>query len=154
MSSCKRCAGGCRDFSSKADRAPNIASIDVVEGILLTAAKNMRARAEAFAAGELSEADIEAANRKLLDWLATTFAGENPHFETTEDWNPYGLAQLIREKAEEVDLSGLTDAAVVRAAASWFVADAVETVASTPDDASLEALAARWAAGFTGMPDF
>lgn len=154
MSSCKRCAGGCRDFSSKADRAPNIASIDVVEGILLKAAKNMRARAEAFAAGELSEADIEAANRKLLDWLATTFAGENPHFETTEDWNPYGLAQLIREKAEEVDLSGLTDASVVRAAASWFVADAVETVASTPDDASLEALAARWAAGFTGMPDF
>ena len=42
----------------------------------------------------------------------------------------------------------------MRAAASWFVADAVETVASTPDDASLEALAARWAAGFTGMPDF
>ena len=58
MSSCKRCAGGCRDFSSKADRAPNIASIDVVEGILLKAAKNMRARAEAFAAGALAVAYI------------------------------------------------------------------------------------------------
>lgn len=154
MSSCTKCHGGCRDFSSKAERAPNLASIDVVEGILLKAAKNMRARAESFAAGELTEDDIEAANARLMEWLGTTFAGGNPHFETTEDWNPTGLAALIREKAEELDLTDLSDEAVVRAAASWFVADAVETVTASPDDGSLEALAARWAAGFTGMPDF
>ena len=98
MSQCGtgRC-GSCHDFSSKAEGLPSLASIDVIERILLQAVKNTARRAQEAADGKLTHEDLVAADLKLVEWLTDTFAGRNPHFATAEGWNPTGLAQYLRE---------------------------------------------------------
>lgn len=155
MSNCgKGCGRGCCDFSSREQRSPNIASIDVVEGLLFKALTNMRGRHEALRAGDMAPEDLEAADGRLVDWLAATFSGRNPHFESVEEWNPYGLAQLIREKADMPELHALDDEAVVRTACEWFAAAGRDAVQRDSSDEALRAVASRWAEGFAGVPEF
>lgn len=102
MTKCGSCrSGGCGDFSSKAQGLPSLASIDIIERILLQAVKNTAKRAEQASRGELTHDDIVEADLKLVGWLTDTFAGRNPHFATDEGWNPTGLAQYLREAMGE-----------------------------------------------------
>lgn len=98
MSNCGSCRSGrCSDFSSKAAGLPSLASIDVVERILLQAVKNTAQRAVDASEGKLTQQDLVDADLRLVQWLADTFAGRNHHFATAEGWNPVGLAQYLRE---------------------------------------------------------
>lgn len=98
MSNCGNCRSGrCGDFSSKATGLPSLASIDVVERILLQAVKNTARRSVEASEGKLTHDDIVEADLTLVHWLTDTFAGRNPHFATAEGWNPKGLAAYLRE---------------------------------------------------------
>ncbi len=98
MSNCGSCRSGhCGDFSSKATGLPSLASIDVVERILLQAVKNTAQRAVDASEGRLSREDLQEADLRLVQWLADTFAGRNKHFATAEGWNPTGLGEYLRQ---------------------------------------------------------
>lgn len=101
--SCARCAPGCRcgDFSSKAAGLPSLVSIETVGDILSQAVKNTAGRSEAVAAGDLSPEELQAADERLANWLATTFSGGNPHFASGEDWNPNGLSLYLQDALAE-----------------------------------------------------
>ena len=101
--SCARCAPGCRcgDFSSKAAGLPSLVSIETVGDILSQAVKNTAGRSEAVAAGDLSPEELQAADERLANWLATTFSGGNPHFASGEDWNPNGLSLYLQDAFAE-----------------------------------------------------
>lgn len=103
MSGCSTCmpGRGCRDFSSRAEQLPSLAAIDVVERLLLQALKNTAGRAQRTACGDMTPEALDEANETLVDWLAATFSGRNPHFQSVEDWNPRGLAQYMREMMPE-----------------------------------------------------
>lgn len=160
----RRCAGGCHDFGSRADRGPNLAAIDVAASIFRQAMRNLLKRIDAAAAGDMTEDELAEANQKLVDWLAVTFAGRNPHFETDPDWHPAGLASHLMQVfgagsgAERLH----DDEAVIEAAAEAFLRDAERLAprlllrAGSPAAAgeSPEAadFAERWAYLFTGAP--
>lgn len=98
MSNCGSCRSGrCGDFSSKAEGLPSLASIDVVERILLQAVKNTAQRALDASEGRLTQQDLVQADLRLVQWLTDTFSGRNRHFATAEAWNPVGLASYLRE---------------------------------------------------------
>ena len=63
----KRGCRGCGDFSSRAERRPNLLEIEVVTQIFHQAIRNLLRRDEAFLQGALSAEDIEAADEKLID---------------------------------------------------------------------------------------
>lgn len=99
MSRCGHCGPGrsCCDFSSRADRLPSLASIDVVEPVVRQALINTAQRHSRHLAGDLSREDIDEADDRLLDWLGQTFSGKNRNFASAEGWNPGGLAEYVRE---------------------------------------------------------
>ncbi len=135
MSRCNSCATGrgCHDFSSRAEQLPSLVAIDVVEKLLLQALKNTANRACQAAAGDMSDDELKAANKKLVDWLAQTFSGANPHFQSSEDWNPRGLAHYLRDVLAEnfktlEDEKLKDDEEVIHTAAGIFLADVYGTL--------------------------
>ena len=104
-----RCAPGCRcgDFSSKAARLPSLVSIETVGDILSQAVKNTAGRSEAVAAGDLSPEELQAADERLANWLATAFSGGEPGFGSGVDWNPGGLSLFLQDAlAEAIEATG------------------------------------------------
>lgn len=167
MSSCRacgprrRCGGGCHDFGSREARGPNLAAIDVAASIFHQALRNLLKRLEAVASGDMTEEELEEANQKLVDWLAATFSGKNPHFESDADWHPAGLAShLFEALGGRGSMPGDED--VIRAAAEAFLRDAgslaprllLRAGGAAPAGESPEAedFAERWAHLFTGAP--
>lgn len=45
----------------------------------------------------MSEDEIDVADTRLADWLGATFSGNNKHYESSEGWNPDGLAGYVRD---------------------------------------------------------
>ena len=89
----RRCGGGCgADYSSRADQKPSLGAIDIVDGIFRQALRNMAKRLSMLRTGEMTPEELDAANEKLVFWLASIFSGENRHFETVDEWHPYGLS--------------------------------------------------------------
>ena len=74
-------AGCCKDFSSRAERLPNLLSVEVTGEIFAKAVRNMTLRAAQRAAGMMSDEEYEEAKSKLVRWLVNAFSGENPHYE-------------------------------------------------------------------------
>lgn len=137
MSGCSSCmpGRGCRDFSSRAEQLPSLAAIDVVERLLLQALKNTARRAQRAADGEMSSDELKDANETLVDWLAATFSGRNPHFQSAEDWNPRGLAQYMREMMPDSLKTAAReipddDEEVIHLAAGIFLSDVYATLHS------------------------
>ena len=92
----RRCGGGCgADYSSRADQKPSLGAIDIVDGIFRQALRNMAKRLSMLRTGEMTPEELDAANEKLVFWLASTFSGENRHFETVDEWHPYGLSDEL-----------------------------------------------------------
>ena len=121
-----RCAGGCCDFSSTAEQKPNLGSIDIVDGIFRQALRNLARRLAAVSAGEMTAGELDAANEKLVSWLASTFAGENRHFDVIDHWHPEGLSdEILRLFGEHLPIeSGCGDDRVIARAARLFVREA------------------------------
>lgn len=55
----------------------------------------MAKRLSMLRTGEMTPEELDAANEKLVFWLASTFSGENRHFETVDEWHPYGLSDEL-----------------------------------------------------------
>lgn len=83
---------GC-DFSTRAEQKPNLTSIEVVSDIFFQASQKSAQRVAALEKGEMSPEEYALAEQKLTDWIGATFAGANSHYESSEGWNPSGLAQ-------------------------------------------------------------
>lgn len=158
----RRCGGGCHDFSSQAEQKPSLGAIDIVDGIFRQALRNMARRLASLSAGEMTADELNAANEKLVTWLASTFSGENRHFESIEHWHPDGLTdEILSIFGEHLPLeSGSGDNRVIARAARLFVregesllADAMK--AGLPASGAAESepaviFAARWANLFAG----
>lgn len=99
MAKCQSCGPNrsCCDFSSRAEQGPNLADYSVVEGILLKTWANTTDRLISVSTGEMDSDAFAERQRVLIDWLTTTFYGQNPHLQTTEGWNPHGLVPFLRE---------------------------------------------------------
>ena len=164
---CAGCGRGCRaDHSSRAPRLPSLASIGVMEEILREAARKTLLRAGASARGELSDEELARADRRLSDWLTDTLSGLNPHFSTTERWNPDGLAGYLEEHysapiegalgwkpASRGDLLG--GAVKIFLAEIWLCIRTCGACSeSVSDIPGLDPLVMRWAGIFTGAPVF
>ena len=80
-------AGCCKDFSSRAERLPNLLSVEVTGEIFAKAVRNMTLRAAQRAAGMMSDEEYEEAKSKLVRWLVNAFSGENPHYEADSEWH-------------------------------------------------------------------
>ena len=78
-------AGCCKDFSSRAERLPNLLSVEVTGEIFAKAVRNMTLRAAQRAAGMMSDEEYEEAKSKLVRWLVNAFSGENPHYEADSE---------------------------------------------------------------------
>ena len=155
---------GCSDFSSKAERLPNLLAIEVVTEIFHQAIRNLLKRDEQLAEGELSPEDIEAADQKLVHWIGETFSGRNKHLESSDEWHPEGLARhILHALASPLsDSMPVDDAEVLESAGRLFIRDvrglANELSGSTfgaADTAECEAmreLAERWAHLYVGAP--
>ncbi len=156
--SCGSCrSGGCHDYGSRAERAPSLLQIDVVEGLLARAGHNMRVRAEALESGEMSPEEFDARAMKLVNWLLVTFTGGNPHFEAADEWLPSGLADYLRERHPDYE-DFLPDQEVVLREIEAFVNDIrTITLSRSPSrnrgiiDERLAEHAAEWARIFTGI---
>ena len=83
-------AGCCKDFSSRAERLPNLLSVEVTGEIFAKAVRNMTLRAAQRAAGMMSDEEYEEAKSKLVRWLVNAFSGENPHYEADSEWHGNG----------------------------------------------------------------
>ena len=119
------CGGGCGDFSSRAARRPNLLEIEVVTQIFHAAMRNLVARDVDCARGLLSAEDIDAADDKLVHWVAQTFGGRNKHFEASDEWHPEGLARHILHVLAS-PMSGsmpVDDEEVLERAARLFIRD-------------------------------
>lgn len=158
MAGCKPgCGGGCHDFSSRAERLPNLLAIDVVASLLEQAIRNMTLRAASLESGMMSAEEYAAAREKLEAWLVALFMGENPHFEADMEWHRgSGLTDFLRERFNEPALS---DEAVLSHAVSLFAEDAHEAAerfvaegASETAERARQELATLWAHLFTGAP--
>ena len=91
-------AGCCKDFSSRAERLPNLLSVEVTGEIFAKAVRNMTLRAAQRAAGMMSNEEYEEAKSKLVRWLVNAFSGENPHYEADSEWHGNGgLADYLAE---------------------------------------------------------
>lgn len=67
----RRCGGGCgADYSSRADQKPSLGAIDIVDGIFRQALRNMAKRLSMLRTGEMTPEELDAANEKLVFWLA------------------------------------------------------------------------------------
>lgn len=166
MSRCSSCgpSRGCCDFSSKAERLPSLAAIDVVEGLLAQALRNTARRRAQMRNGELTQDDLDAADDKVVNWFATTFSGGNPYYRSEEAWNPEGLAEYLREMLQGpiVEKKGkmpVYDKDVIAAAAEIFLVDIYGLIDSVPAWAeSIETseagrrLVNLWAQLLTGAP--
>lgn len=147
-------AGGCRDLSSRRDMGRLLTSPAVVGEILAAAWQKTSQRARAFAAGDMTEEEISAADIKLAD----TFSGANPAFGTTENWNPEGLAGYLEENFSEVLEQALgrgpeSPEDWVRAASLQIVASIqVGIRRSEPGAGAPEGFLSEWAAILTGAP--
>ena len=76
------CSAGCyKDFISRAERLPNLLSVEVTGEIFAKAVRNMTLRAAQRVAGMMSDEEYEEAKSKLVRWLVNAFSGENPHYE-------------------------------------------------------------------------
>ncbi len=160
------CGSGrcCGDFGSCAGRAPSLVAIDVVYRIFHQAAANIAKRAAAARSGEMTLEEVDAANERLVNWIGSTFAGKNRHFETSEDWNPEGLANyLLQVLAPRFDGDVPVDEEeVIRSAGALFLQDAAFLlsrllssrfpVEAAAQSKAIEDLAERWAHLFTGAP--
>ena len=157
------CASDCRrscghDHGSKAERRPDLLSIEVVEGLLGQACRNMKKRFDAELSGEMSAEEHVERTEALVDWLTLTFAGENPHFEDTGEWLPAGLAEYLRETDETLRAGFPSDRTVIERAVRQFVAEtagALEYFHEPPTEGSVDDFlgfhGARWARRLTGM---
>ena len=166
MSRCSSCgpSRGCCDFSSKAERLPSLAAIDVVEGLLAQALRNTARRRAQMRNGELTQEDLDAADDKVVAWFATTFSVGNPYYRSEEAWNPEGLAEYLREMLQGpiVEKKGkmpVYDKDVIAAAAEIFLVDIYGLIDSVPAWAdSIETseagrrLVNLWAQLLTGAP--
>ena len=139
MSRCSSCgpSRGCCDFSSKAERLPSLAAIDVVEGLLAQALRNTARRRAQMRQGELSQDDLDEADDKVVAWFAATFSGGNPHYRSEEAWNPEGLAEYLREMlqgpiTEKKGAMPVYDRDVIAAAAEIFLIDVYGLIDSVP----------------------
>ncbi len=97
MPSCGNCGSCCKDFSSREPGKPNLASIDVMGGIVEQAVRNTLRRMDEVQAGSMSPQEASDADERLTDWLTQTLCGRNKHFASAEGWNPCGLADYLRE---------------------------------------------------------
>ena len=97
MPSCGYCGHCAKDFSSREPGKPNLASIDVVGGIVEQAVRNTLRRMQNVSDGDMSLEEAAQADERLVHWLTETFCGRNKHFASAEGWNPSGLADYIRE---------------------------------------------------------
>ena len=97
-------AGCCKDFSSRAERLPNLLSVEVTGEIFAKAVRNMTLRAAQRAAGMMSDEEYEEAKSKLVRWLVNAFSGENPHYEADSEW--HGNGGLADYLAETLDYYG------------------------------------------------
>lgn len=166
MSRCSSCSPGrgCCDFSSKAERLPSLAAIDVVEGLLTQALRNTARRRAQQRNGELTADDLAEADEKVVTWFATTFSGGNPYYRSEEDWNPDGLAEYLREMlldpiTQKKGSMPAYDKDVIAAAAEIFLEDIYGLIDSVPHWAdSVETseagqrLVNLWAQLLTGAP--
>lgn len=151
-------AGGCRDLSSRRDMGRLLTSPAVVVEILAAAWRKTSQRAQALAAGEMTEGEVAAADAKLSGWLADTFSGANPAFGTTENWNPEGLADYLEENFAEVLRQAL--GREPESAEDWVRSASIQIVASIqvgirrsePGADAPEAFLSEWAAILTGAP--
>ena len=162
---CAGCGRGCHsDHSSRAPRLPSLAMTGVMEEILREAARKTLLRAAAAERGEMTPNELAQADRRLSEWLTDTLSGLNPHFSTTERWNPDGLAAYLEENFS----------APIEGALGWkprsrgdFVGGAVRMLLAeiwlcirasgafseqVSDIPGLEPLVMRWAGIFTGIP--
>ena len=159
----RRCGGGCgADFSSRAEQKPSLGAIDIVDGIFRQALRNLAKRLEMLRSGEMTPEELDAANEKLVSWLASTFSGENRHFETVEEWHPYGLSEeLERIFGDHLSIEGdQGDDRTIARAARLFVREgeamlleALDSGLPASSAAEVEPaviFAARWANLFAG----
>lgn len=161
MSGCgPNCGRGCcSDFSSRAERLPNLLSCEVTGGIFAGAIRNMTMRCAQQQAGMMSDEEFEAAKDKLVSWLVITFSGGNKHYETNDEWHEKG--GLTDYLAEAFKYHGHSGRQVLTHAASLFAEDA-ENLAreithrgglSNPDaQQAINHLAGMWGQLFTGAP--
>ena len=160
QTSCK--PQGCRscgDYGSRAERAPSLSDITVVDGLLTRAFLNLAERRNRAAAGELDAEALAAADAKLEDWLAATFSGANRHFESDPDFHPAGLAEHL---AEGFGLTQTDAHAVLEEVAERFVAQCHELAqalerhgldaAAQPAHPAVGEMTGAWAAAFCGAP--
>ena len=115
-------AGCCKDFSSRAERLPNLLSVEVTGEIFAKAVRNMTLRAAQRAAGMMSDEEYEEAKSKLVRWLVNAFSGENPHYEADSEW--HGNGGLADYLAETLDYHGHSPRQVITHAAALFADDA------------------------------
>lgn len=109
-------AGCCKDFSSRAERLPNLLSVEVTGEIFAKAVRNMTLRAAQRAAGMMSDEEYEEAKSKLVRWLVNAFSGENPHYEVDSEW--HGNGGLADYLAETLDYHGHSPRQVITHAAA------------------------------------
>lgn len=155
-----KCGGGCcKDFSSKAERLPNLLSVEVTGDIFTKAVRNMTLRAVQRQVGMMTEDEYEAAKSKLVRWLVNAFSGENPHYEADLEWHTHG--GLTDYLAETLNFHGHAPRQVLTHAATLFADDAdnlaVEIIQRGGPDTpqarqAVSQLGGMWAQVFTGVP--
>ncbi len=171
MSGCASCRpGGCHDHSSRAPQSPSLVDLVVVRGIFSQAVVNMFNRAVACSQGEMTKEELDKKDLVLTEWLGDTFCGHNSHFEEgPEDWNPKGLAEVLRgiladnavwEEGEEMPED---DESVIFTACAVFVAEAYKAILTSMqsgvaiDDTKnlppeVDSFVETWAMVFAGAP--
>ena len=142
---------------------PSLGAIDIVDGIFRQALRNMAKRLSMLRTGEMTPEELDAANEKLVFWLASTFSGENRHFETVDEWHPYGLSdELERIFGDHLSIEGgQGDDRTIARAARLFVREGEAMLtealeAGLPASSAAETepaviFAARWANLFAGQ---
>ena len=152
-------AGCCKDFSSRAERLPNLLSVEVTGEIFAKAVRNMTLRAAQRVAGMMSDEEYEEAKSKLVRWLVNAFSGENPHYEADSEW--HGNGGLADYLAETLDYHSHSPRQVITHAAALFADDADNLAREIVERGGLDTPAARqalaqvagmWAQVFTGVP--
>ena len=127
--------------------------------------RNLVARDVDCARGLLSAEDIDAADDKLVHWVAQTFGGRNKHFEASDEWHPEGLARHILHVLAS-PMSGsmpVDDEEVLERAARLFIRDvramagrlagsALADAGAVAESDPMAELAERWAHLFVGAP--
>jgi len=76
----------------------------------------------------MSPEEVAQADERLVNWLGTTFCGNNRHYASSEGWNPTGLSEFARqmlheEMRESVGTVPEDDEEAVFAAAAIYMKD-------------------------------